>query len=165
VAAVAAIIVQMKDAGLDHIQLSFQNSTKEMNGFLTGTKTFDCKSRVAKLIKQHDYPMMLNVVLHRYNLDHVERIIEMALKMGGGGYLKLANTQYYGWALVSRAQLLPTRAQLIHAETVVNTWRAKVGNKICILCLVPDYFEARPKACMHSWGAVFLAAAAARRWR
>ena len=84
-AAVAAIIVQMKEAGLDHIQLSFQNSTKKMNSFLTGTKTFDCKSRVAKLIKQHDYPMVLNVVLHRYNLDHVERIIEMALKIGGMG--------------------------------------------------------------------------------
>jgi pyrroloquinoline quinone biosynthesis protein E len=152
-------LAQMKDAGLDHIQLSFQDSTKEMNDFLTSTRTFDLKSRVAKLIKQYDYPMVLNVVLHRYNLDHVDRIIEMALEMGVE-YLELANTQYYGWGLVNRAQLLPTHAQLIRAEAVVNAWRAKVGNKIRILFVVPDYFEARPKACMNGWGSVFLAVAA-----
>ena len=107
--------------------------------------------------------MVLNVVLHRYNLDRVERIIEMALKMGE--IFGIGKCPLLWLELVNRAQLLPTRAPLIHAETVVNAWRAKVGNKICILCVVPDYFEARPKACMHGWGAVFLAAAAARLWR
>ncbi|MGV8894614.1 MAG: pyrroloquinoline quinone biosynthesis protein PqqE [Burkholderiaceae bacterium] len=152
-------IARMRDAGLDHIQLSFQDSTKEMNDFLTSTKTFDLKSRVAKLIKQYDYPMVLNVVLHRYNLDHVERIIQMALEMGVE-YLELANTQYYGWGLVNRAHLMPTQEQLKRAEAVVNAYRAKVGNKIRILFVVPDYFEERPKACMNGWGAVFLAIAA-----
>ncbi|MFY0022335.1 pyrroloquinoline quinone biosynthesis protein PqqE, partial [Acinetobacter baumannii] len=87
-------------------QLSFQDSTKEINDFLSSTKTFDLKSRVASLIKDYDYPMVLNVVLHRYNLDHVARIIDMALEMGVD-YLELANTQYYGWGLVNRAHLLP----------------------------------------------------------
>jgi pyrroloquinoline quinone biosynthesis protein E len=154
-----ARIARMREAGLDHIQLSFQDSTREMNDFLTRTKTFDLKSRVAKLIKQYDYPMVLNVVLHRYNLDHIERIIEMALEMEVE-YLELANTQYYGWGLVNRAQLMPSHAQLKHAEAVVNTYRAKVGNKIRILFVVPDYFEERPKACMNGWGSVFLAIAA-----
>lgn len=154
-----ARIARMREAGLDHIQLSFQDSTREMNDFLTSTKTFDLKSRVAKLIKQYDYPMVLNVVLHRYNLDHIERIIEMALEMEVE-YLELANTQYYGWGLVNRAQLMPSQQQLKHAEAVVNTYRAKVGNKIRILFVVPDYFEERPKACMNGWGSVFLAIAA-----
>lgn len=154
-----ARIARMRDAGLDHIQLSFQDSTKEMNDFLTSTKTFDLKSRVAKLIKQYDYPMVLNVVLHRYNLDHIERIIQMAIDMEVE-YLELANTQYYGWGLVNRAQLMPSHAQLKHAEAVVNAYRAKVGNKIRILFVVPDYFEERPKACMNGWGSVFLAIAA-----
>lgn len=152
-------IARMREAGLDHIQLSFQDSTKEMNDFLTSTKTFDLKSRVAKLIKQYDYPMVLNVVLHRFNLDHIDRIIQMALDMGVE-YLELANTQYYGWGLVNRAQLMPSREQLKHAEAVVNAYRAKVGKKIRILFVVPDYFEDRPKACMNGWGAVFLAIAA-----
>ena len=154
-----ARIARMKELGLDHIQLSFQDSTKEMNDFLTSTKTFDLKSRVAKLIKQYDYPMVLNVVLHRYNLDHVGRIIEMAIEMDVE-YLELANTQYYGWGLANRAHLMPTQEQLQRAEAIVNEYRAKVGNKLRILFVVPDYFEERPKACMNGWGSVFLAVSA-----
>src|SRR5438445_4688989 len=154
-----ARIARMQQLGLDHVQLSFQDSTKEMNDFLSSTKTFDLKSRVAKLIKQYDYPMVLNVVLHRYNLDHVGRIIEMALAMGVE-YLELANTQYYGWGLINRSHLLPTQEQLQRAEAVVNDYRARIGNKVRILFVVPDYFEERPKACMNGWGSVFLAVAA-----
>jgi pyrroloquinoline quinone biosynthesis protein E len=142
-------ISKMKALGLDHIQLSFQDSTKEMNDFLSSTKTFDLKNRVAKLIKKYDYPMVLNVVLHRYNLDHVGRIIEMAVEMGVE-YLELANTQYYAWAHVNRDQLMPTREQLERAEAVVAEYRAKLGNKIRLLFVVPDYFENKPKACMYS---------------
>ncbi len=152
-------ISKMKALGLDHIQLSFQDSTKEMNDFLSSTKTFDLKNRVAKLIKKYDYPMVLNVVLHRYNLDHVGRIIEMAVEMGVE-YLELANTQYYAWAHVNRDQLMPTREQLERAEVVVNEYRAKLGNMIRLLFVVPDYFENKPKACMNGWGSVFLAVAA-----
>jgi len=150
-----ARLARMKELGLDHIQLSFQDSTREMNDFLSSTKTFDLKARVARLIRQYDYPMVLNVVLHRFNLDHVERIIDMALEMGVD-YLELANTQYYGWALINRAQLMPTQAQLVRAESVVNAARARIGNRMRILFVVPDYFEQRPKACMNGWGSVFL---------
>ncbi|MBA5688519.1 pyrroloquinoline quinone biosynthesis protein PqqE [Duganella sp. LX47W] len=152
-------IAAFKEAGLDHIQLSFQDSTREMNDFLSSTRTFDLKARVARLIKQYDYPMVLNVVLHRYNLDHVERIIDMALEMGVE-YLELANTQYYGWGMVNRAQLMPTREQLERAEAVVNACRERIGSRLRILFVVPDYFEARPKACMNGWGSVFLDVAA-----
>ncbi len=152
-------IAKMKALGLDHIQLSFQDSTKEMNDFLSSTKTFDLKNKVAKLIKKYDYPMVLNVVLHRYNLDHVDRIIGMAVEMGVE-YLELANTQYYGWGMVNREQLIPTREQLERAEGVVNQWREKLGKSTRLLFVVPDYFEQRPKACMNGWGSVFLAVAA-----
>lgn len=154
-----ARIAKMKENGLDHIQLSFQDSTKEMNDFLSHTKTFDLKNRIAKLIKQYDYPMVMNVVLHRYNLDHIGRIIEMAHEMGVE-YLELANTQYYGWGLVNRDQLLPRREQLVRAEAVVNEYRARLDGKVRIFFVVPDYFETRPKACMNGWGSVFLAVAA-----
>src|SRR5258706_14433347 len=40
----------LKQAGLDHIQLSFQDSTREMNDFLSHTKTFELKQRVARMI-------------------------------------------------------------------------------------------------------------------
>ena len=148
-------IAAFKEGGLDHIQLSFQDSTREMNDFLSSTKTFELKQRVAKLIKQYDYPMVLNCVLHRHNIDHVQQILEMAEAMEAE-YVELANTQYYGWAYVNRDQLLPTREQLKRAEEVTNRFRERIGNKMRIFFVVPDYYEERPKACMNGWGALFL---------
>lgn len=151
-------IAALKAAGLDHIQLSFQDSTRELNDFLGSAKTFELKKRVAALIKAHDYPMVMNCVLHRHNLPHVGRIIDMALELGAE-YLELANTQYYGWAKHNQAQLMPTREQLIDAEQVVQDYRARIGDRCRLLFVVPDYFEDRPKACMNGWGSVFLAIA------
>jgi pyrroloquinoline quinone biosynthesis protein E len=148
-------IAAFKDGGLDHIQLSFQDSTREMNDFLSSTRTFDLKRRVAKLIKQYDYPMVLNVVLHRLNIDHVQQILDLALELEAE-YVELANTQYYGWAYVNRDQLLPSREQLARAEEIVNRFRERVGSAMKIYFVVPDYHERRPKACMNGWGAVFL---------
>ena len=148
-------ISAFKEGGLDHIQLSFQDSTKELNDFLSSTRTFDLKQKVAKLIKKHEYPMVLNCVLHRHNIDHVQQILEMAEAMEAE-YVELANTQYYGWAYVNRDQLLPTREQLKRAEEVTNEFRERVGNKMRIYFVVPDYYENRPKACMSGWGSVFL---------
>jgi pyrroloquinoline quinone biosynthesis protein E len=148
-------ISAFKQGGLDHIQLSFQDSTREINDFISSTKTFELKSKVAKLIKQHDYPMVLNVVLHRMNIDHIEQILEMAEAMGAE-YLELANTQYYAWALVNRDQLLPSREQLEHAEEITNQFRARIGDRMKIYFVVPDYYATRPKACMNGWGSVFV---------
>jgi PqqA peptide cyclase len=150
---------RLKDCGLDHVQLSFQDSTREMNDFLSHTKTFDLKRKVAGIIKDNGWPMVMNVVLHRHNLAHVGRIIELALELEAD-FLELANTQYYGWAWLNRDQLLPTREQLREAEAEVQRWRERIerGGKRCkILFVVPDYFEERPKACMNGWGSVFLA--------
>src|SRR6476646_11284859 len=94
----------LKEAGLDHIQVSFQDSTREMNDFLSSTRTFDLKQKVARLVKKYDYPMVLNVVLHRLNIDHVQQILEMAEQLEAE-YVELANTQYYGWAYLNRDKL------------------------------------------------------------
>ena len=148
----------LKAAGLDHIQLSFQDSTRQMNDFLSSTRTFDLKSQVAALIKRYDYPMVLNVVLHRHNIDHVGQILDMAQQMGAE-YVELANTQYYGWAWLNRAQLMPSREQVRRAEEVTNGFRKRVGDRMKVYFVVPDYFERRPKACMNGLGSVFLTVA------
>ena len=148
-------IKALKDAGLDHIQLSFQDSTRELNDFLSSTRTFDLKSKVAALIKQHDYPMVLNVVLHRLNIDHIEEILEMAERLGAD-YLELANSQYYGWAWHNREQLLPSRAQVERAEAATNRFRERMGDRMRVFFVVPDYFESRPKACMNGLGSIFM---------
>lgn len=145
----------LKDAGLDHIQLSFQDSTKELNDFLSSTRTFDHKNKVAAIIKSLGYPMVLNCVMHRYNLPHVGRIIEMAEAMGAD-YLELANTQYYGWAWLNRAALMPTPDELRAAESIVDSHRERLAGRTKILWVSPDYVDAKPKPCMAGWGAVFM---------
>lgn len=148
-------IKRLKDAGLDHIQVSFQDSTRELNDFLSSTRTFELKKQVAQLVKQYDYPMVLNVVLHRLNLDHIGEILALAEAMQAD-YVELANTQYYGWSFLNREQLMPTRAQLQQAEAVVAEYRARLGKKMTLYFVEPDYHAQRPKACMSGWGRIFL---------
>jgi pyrroloquinoline quinone biosynthesis protein E len=148
-------IGRLREAGLDHIQLSFQDSTREVNDFLSSTRTFDLKRRAADMIKAHGYEMVMNCVIHRLNIDHVDRIIELAVEIGAD-YLELANTQYYSWAHINRDQLLPTREQITSAEAATNRWREKLGSTMKLFFVVPDYYENRPKKCMNGWGSVFM---------
>jgi pyrroloquinoline quinone biosynthesis protein E len=148
----------LKAAGLDHVQLSFQDSTREMNDFLSHTKTFALKNRVAKIIKDQGWPMVMNVVIHRLNIDHIDRIIAMAAEFGAE-YIELANTQYYSWAYLNRDQLLPTREQLKRAEAVTDAWRIKLGDRMRIFFVAPDYHEGVAKKCVNGWGSLFLTVA------
>lgn len=145
----------LKAAGLDHVQLSFQDSTREMNDFLSHTRTFELKARVAGIIKDQGWPMVMNVVLHRLNIDHVDRILEMAESFGAE-YVELANTQYYSWAFHNRDALLPTREQLRNAEAATDAWRERVGERMKVFFVAPDYHEGRPKKCVDGWGSLFL---------
>jgi pyrroloquinoline quinone biosynthesis protein E len=153
-----ARIAELKSAGLDHIQVSFQDSTKQVNDFLSSTRTFDLKLNVARLVKRYGYPMVLNVVLTRLNIDHIDRIIEMAIALEAD-FVELANAQYYGWAYLNRDQLLPTREQIEHAERVTRDYRARLEGRMKLFFVVPDYYADRPKACMNGWGSVFLSIA------
>lgn len=145
----------LKAAGLDHIQLSFQDSTRELNDFLSHTRTFELKRKVAGIIKEHGWPMVMNCVIHRLNIDYIDRIIDLAVELDAE-YLELANSQYYSWAMLNREQLLPSRAQIERAERVTAERRARYGDRIRIFFVVPDYHETRPKKCMNGWGSVFL---------
>ncbi|MBW9265150.1 MAG: pyrroloquinoline quinone biosynthesis protein PqqE [Candidatus Thiodiazotropha sp. (ex. Lucinisca nassula)] len=153
-----ARIKAFKEAGLDHIQVSFQASSEELNNFIAGNNSFRHKLEMARLVKKYDYPMVLCFVLHRHNEDQVEQILEMSHALEAD-YVELATTQYYGWALHNREQLLPSRDQVEAAEAVAHRYQEKFKGKMRIFYVVPDYHEERPKACMNGWGAVFLTVA------
>lgn len=149
-------VAAFREAGLDHIQISFQAGSEELNNILAGSgKAFAQKMAMAREVKRQGYPMVLNFVLHRHNIDQLEQMLELSLELQAD-YVELANTQYYGWALQNREQLLPSREQLQQAELLVQRFRKKAGEKVKIIFVVPDYYETRPKACMNGWGSVFL---------
>lgn len=121
-------------------------------------KAFAQKLAMAKAVKAAGYPMVLNFVTHRHNIDRMDRIIELCIELEAD-FVELATCQFYGWAELNRAALLPTREQLERAEHVTQQWREKLEaqNHPCKLIFVtPDYYEERPKACMNGWGSVFL---------
>lgn len=148
-------IAELKTAGLDHIQISIQAPEKTLNNYLAGVDSYEQKKAVAHLIKQHGYPMVLCVVIHRENIHLMREILDMAEELGAD-YLELANTQYYGWAHLNRDHLLPSREQFVGAEAIANEYKEKLKGRMKIYYVVPDYYEDRPKACMNGWGTTFL---------
>ena len=147
------------EAGLDHIQISFQASDETLNAALAGSKkAFTQKLEMAKAVKAHGYPMVLNFVLHRHNIDQIDRIIELCIELEADD-VELATCQFYGWAQLNREGLLPTRKQIADAEKVVASYREKMaasGNLTNLIFVTPDYYEERPKGCMGGWGAIFM---------
>lgn len=150
-----ARIKAFKEAGLDHIQISFQASDEALNNYLGGTESFQHKYEMARLVKKYDYPMVLNIVLHRQNIDQIDDILRMTIDLEAD-YVELASTQYYGWSKLNEAALLPTREQLKRAEAIAHEYQARMAGRMKIIYVVPDYYENRPKACMNGWGSIFL---------
>ena len=148
-------VARFKEAGLDHIQISFQASTEDLNNYLGGTSSFAHKQAMARAVKDQGYPMVLNIVIHRHNIDQIEDIIRMTIDLKAD-YVELASTQYYGWSKLNLDTLLPTRAQLVRAEAVAHRYQDLMKDRMKILYVVPDYYENRPKACMNGWGSIFL---------
>ena len=148
-------VAAFREAGLDHIQISFQASSQDLNDFLGGTSSFEHKRAMARAVKAQGYPMVLNVVLHRRNIDAIEDIILMCRELQAD-FVELASTQYYGWSRINLDALLPTREQLTRAEAVARKYQAQFKDEMKVIYVVPDYFEERPKACMNGWGSIFL---------
>jgi len=146
-------------AGLDHIQVSFQAADEEINDLLAGSKhAFVKKLAVARAVKAHGWPMVLNVVLHRHNIEQLPRIIELCIELNAD-FVELATCQFSGWALLNCAGLLPTRKQLQQAEQITQQYRKQLAaqhHPCQLIFVIPDYYEERPKPCAGGWGSLFL---------
>jgi len=150
--------VKLKAAGLEHVQISIQDSDKEIAEKIAGTRSWDAKLQAARWIKELDFAFTVNVVLHRANLDHLEELIDIAGALGADR-IELANTQYYGWAVLNRESLMPTRAQIDRSEAIVDRAVAKYRGRMQIIYVLPDYYSEFPKPCQGGWGNFYLVVA------
>jgi len=139
------------DAGLDHIQISFQDSREAAANWIAGAKAHAHKIELSRIVRRHKIAFTVNLVIHRQNIDHVEEMISFIEQLAPER-MEIAHTQYYGWALRNRAALLPTRAQLEKAVETVATAEKRLAGRIRIDSVVPDYYARFPKACMGGWG-------------
>ena len=142
----------LADAGLDHVQLSIQAvdaANAERIGGFAGAQPQ--KLAFAERVTTLGLPLTLNAVIHRGNIDEVERIVDLAVALGAKR-LEVAHTQYYGWAYVNRAALMPAKADVDRSIRVVEAARKRLEGRLVIDLVVPDYYATYPKACAGGWG-------------
>ena len=148
----AAESLALSDAGLDHVQISIQDSDEASADHIAGYKGASARKRaLAEEVVNLGLPLTVNMVVHRANIGRVEPMVELALSLGASR-VEIAHVQYYGWALKNRAALMPTREQVDEAVRQVELLRAKHQGRIVIDAVVPDYYARFPKPCVGGWG-------------
>ncbi|HXS25377.1 MAG TPA: pyrroloquinoline quinone biosynthesis protein PqqE [Gemmatimonadales bacterium] len=145
----------LKDAGLEHVQISIQDSDTANAERIAGVRSVKQKQAAVALVQELGFAFSINVVLHRGNLDRLGEIIDLAGSWGADR-LELANTQYYGWGLKNRAALMPTREQVQRAKAIAEEAIERYRKKMQIIFVLPDYYEQYPKACYGGWGKLYV---------
>jgi pyrroloquinoline quinone biosynthesis protein E len=146
-----ADLAALAAAGLDHFQLSIQDSLPSSADAIAGLKGHERKMAVAALVQKYGLPMTVNVVLHRANVDRLLPIAELAVSLGAER-LELAHTQFYGWALKNRTAIMPSREQVDRATVDAAIAKERYGDRVEIVHVIADYHDSTPKPCMYGWG-------------
>jgi pyrroloquinoline quinone biosynthesis protein E len=145
-------LAALADAGLDHVQISIQDSEPASADRIAGYDgAYARKTALAHDVVRLGLPLTVNVVVHRANIGRIDAMVEQALALGASR-VEIAHVQYYGWALANRAALMPTREQVMRAVDEVEALRARHHGRIVIDAVVPDYYARYPKPCVGGWG-------------
>lgn len=147
---------RLREAGLQHVQISFQDTRDESGDAVAGLAgAFARKQRAAREVVAAGLALTVNAVMQRRNMERVDEFFDLALALGARR-IEIANVQYYGWALANRAALMPTREQLVAMDEAVRRRLPALKGRLVVDYVVPDYYARRPKACMGGWGRRFL---------
>ncbi len=146
---------RLREAGLEHVQVSLQDADDDNAERIAGVRSVRQKRAAAALATELGFAFTVNVVLHRANLDRIEAIIALAGEMGADR-LELANTQFYGWGLVNRDALMPTREQVDRAFEAAERAKQRWRGRMQIVFVLPDYYERYPKPCYGGWGKLYI---------
>jgi len=142
---------RLKAAGLDHVQVSVQDTDPRIADHIAGYDgAFERKREFAATVVELGLALTINAVIHRANIERAAGMIELAATLGAGR-VEIAHTQYYGWALRNRDALMPTRAQVDRAMQEIDHIRPRYEGRLVIDLVLPDYYARRPKPCMGGW--------------
>src|SRR6184192_4411375 len=142
----------LTEAGLDHVQISIQDSENASADHIAGYDgAFARKRALATEVARRQLLLTVNAVVHRANIDRIGEMVDVALTLGASR-VEIAHVQYYGWALKNRAALMPSRKQVERAAAAVEELRTRHHGRIIIDAVVPDYHARFPKPCVSGWG-------------
>jgi pyrroloquinoline quinone biosynthesis protein E len=145
-------LTELRAAGLDHVQISFQGTSPEKTDVVAHFKgAFKAKKEAARLVVEEGLALTVNAVIHRGNVDEVTAFINLAEELGAGR-VEIAHVQYHGWAIPNRSLLMPSHEQYLETRRIVDEARVRLEGTLVIDHVMPDYFADRPKACMGGWG-------------
>jgi pyrroloquinoline quinone biosynthesis protein E len=144
-------LAALMGAGLDHIQVSFQDSREDAANWIAGAKAHAHKVELSRAIRKYKVAFTVNLVVHRQNLDHIEEMIAF-IETLNPDRVEIAHAQYYGWALANRAALMPSREQVDKGIAIVAEAEKRLAGRVRIDSVIPDYYAKYPKACMGGWG-------------
>ena len=144
-------LAALVEAGLEHLQLSFQDQDAAAANHIAGARAHALKLALVPVIRKFPVAFTVNLVVHRMNLDRLEEFIGMAEDLAPDR-LEIAHVQYYGWALKNRSLLMPSEQQVHRSLGVVEAAKQRLKGRIHLESVVPDYFGSFPKACVGGWG-------------
>jgi pyrroloquinoline quinone biosynthesis protein E len=145
-------LARLKAAGLDHVQVSIQDTDPVTSDHIAGYDGAHArKLAFAGAVTQLGMALTVNAVIHRANIGRLTQMVDLAATLGAGR-VEIAHAQYYGWALRNRDALMPTRAQVDQAMQDMQRLQARYAGKLAIDSVIPDYYASRPKPCMGGWG-------------
>jgi PqqA peptide cyclase len=145
-------LATLAQAGLDHVQISIQDSEAKSADRIAGYEgAFARKRALAAAVVQQGLPLTVNAVVHRANIDRIGDMVDQAVALGASR-VEIAHVQYYGWAIPNRAMLMPTPEQVERAREAVEALRDRHQGIIVIDAVVPDYYARYPKPCVGGWG-------------
>src|SRR5262249_41095532 len=133
-------LVALADVGLDHVQISIQDSEEASADHIAGYNGASMRKRaVAGEVVRLGLPLTINIVVQRANIGRIEGMVELAVALGASR-VEIAHVQYYGWALKNRAALMPTQDQVDNAVRQVEILRVRHHGQIVIDAVAPDYY-------------------------
>ena len=145
-------LAALAEAGLDHVQISIQDSDVASADRIAGYEgAYKRKQALAREVVGLGILLTINAVIHCANIDRVADMVDQAVALGARR-VEIAHVQYYGWALANRAKLMPIRDQVERALRRLDDLRERYHGIIIIDAALPDYFARYPKPCMGGWG-------------
>ncbi len=89
-----ARLAALAEAGLDHVQISFQDADEANGDRVAGLRGAQRKKReVAALVRRAGLPLTVNLVVHRQNLGNLPAMLDMAVELGAAR-IEVAHVQY-----------------------------------------------------------------------